>query len=380
MFSLTDPPNPNQYLNRTFADAPPGQPSALRGREFFLDSVVFNNNRTCDDCHDEANFGPGSNREMVHRDSILEPQDLKVPQLRNLYRKVGFRDSAGITTKRGFGFSHDGSDDNLFRFLNRPQFTFSPDPTFADEQRRDMEAYLLAFDTGIAPAVGYELTFIGTNNSDPVALARVDTLKGQADLNYCDLVARGRSTSQPRGYYYLGADLWKPDKVAEGNLTTTQLIATAGDRTELTILGVPKGSGQRMGNDRDGDTYLDGDERDVLSDPGNFYATPLNTGVENGPGTAAPKFALRSIAPNPFRQFTEIAFSLGRPGRVEASVYDVLGRETASLARGTWFQAGDGHLRWDGRDRSGHAAAAGVYFVRVKTDAGLWTRPVVRLW
>lgn len=375
---LVDPPNPNQYLDRSFRDAPPGAPSAVRGRDFFFNTPVFSG-RTCESCHSESNFGPGTNRQMVHRDTILEVQDLKVPQLRNLYRKGGFRDSVGATSARGFGYSHDGSDDNIFRFLHRPQFQFDPNPVTADEQRRDMAAYIVAFDTGMSPAVGFELTFDGTNGSDPTALGRVDTLKSQADLNYCDVIARGRVAGQPRGWWYLGGDLWRPDKAAESDVSTATMLALAGPGSELTVLGVPKGEGERRGLDRDNDGFLGGDEVAAGSDPGNPASTPANVGIE--PGTPKPAtFALRAVAPNPFRSFTDVTFTLGRPGRVDMVVYDVLGREVRAVARGQWFPAGNASLRWDGAGRDGRSAPAGMYFVRVKTEGAQWTRPVVRIW
>src|SRR5262249_23616736 len=47
---LAYPPNPNQFLNRTFRDAPAGSPSAERGRQFFANTPV-DAGRTCSFCH-----------------------------------------------------------------------------------------------------------------------------------------------------------------------------------------------------------------------------------------------------------------------------------------------------------------------------------------
>jgi YVTN family beta-propeller protein len=376
---LAMPPNPNQYLDRTFPDAPPGQPSAERGRLFFISTPVFSG-KACIDCHSEANFAPGTNRQMVHRDSIFETQDLKVPQLRNIYRKGGLRDTAGAQSTRGFGYTHDGEDDTPFRFLHRPQFTFDPNPVIADEERRDMQAYLFAFDTGMAPAVGYQVTFDGTNNSDATTLARVDTLEGQAALDYCDLIAKSRIDSRPRGWVYLGSGMWKGDKLAEPNLTTAQLIANAtGYGSELTITGVPKGSGIRMGIDRDRDGWFDSDEVPNY-DPGDPNSHPATTSVTPG-APAGLAFALRAIAPNPFRDGVEVSFTLARGARVDARVYDLFGREVRSVARGAWFAAGPASLRWDGRTGEGREAPAGVYFLQMSVpESGVRvTRPVVRI-
>jgi hypothetical protein len=317
---------------------------------------------------------------MVHRDSIIEAQDLKVPHLRNLYLKRGFTDEVGAQSLRGFGYSHDGSDDTPFRFLNRPQFTFDPNPTVADEQRRDMEAYLLAFDTGMAPAVGYQITFDGSNNNDAVLLGRVDTLSGQANLDYCDLIAKGRVDGYRRGWVYQAGGLWKPDRISEPDLTTAQLIALAADPpTALTITGVPKGSGNRMGIDRDRDGWWDSDEERANYDPGDPASHPTSTGVP--PGGRGAEFALHGVSPNPFRTGVDVSFTMARAARVDAAVYDLLGREVRSMARGQWMEAGPATLRWDGRSAEGRTAPAGVYFIRVNVpEAGVrWSRTVVRI-
>jgi hypothetical protein len=333
----------------------------------------------CNDCHTATNFGPGTNGQIIDDAALQEDQDIKVPQLRNMYRKTGFRDSAGVVNKRGFGFIHDGSVDNLFEFLKFPGFNFGSPQSVADANRRDMEAFLLAYDTGMAPAVGYQLTFFGANDSDPVAIARLDSLRGQAEgsTNYVDLIAKGRANGQPRGWLYLGADQWKPDKQAGANISSATLRALGGAGSEVTVTGVPEGTGQRAGLDRDRDTFLDGDELDAGSDPGNPLSTPLNVAVE--PGAGRREFELRSIAPNPFRDALDVRFTLGAGGRVDFAVYDVLGREVRSVARGLWLDAGANALRWDGRDREGRAASAGVYFVKLRTERATWVRAVVRV-
>jgi DNA-binding beta-propeller fold protein YncE len=377
---LVYPPNPNENLDRTMPDAPPGSPSALRGQDFFMNHDLDGSGKTCNSCHTASLFAPGTNRLMVAQSTIGEDQDLKVPQLRNLYKKTGFRDTAGVTNKRGFGYMHDGATDRLATVLRSGHtagFDFGATQAEADANRADLEAYLMSFDTGIAPAVGRELTFDGSNNSDPSALGTLDTLRGQGDAGNCDLIARGRLGGQKRGWLYLGSDMWKSDKAAESDISTASLVALAGLGSEVTISGVPPGCGNRMGIDRDCDTYLDGDERDANSNPGDPNSTPLN--VDVAPGAAHEEFALRSIKPNPFRAAVEVSFTLGRAGPVDLVVYDVLGREVRAVARGSRLEAGPQHLVWDGRDSGGRETGAGVYFVRLKTERATWTRPVAHV-
>jgi YVTN family beta-propeller protein len=377
---LVYPPNPNENLDRTMPDAPPGSPSALRGEDFFLHHDLDGGGTTCSSCHTAANFAPGTNHMMVADDVIGEDQDLKVPQLRNLYKKTGFRDTAGVTNKRGFGVMHDGAIDRIATVLSSghtASFDFGANQAESDANRADLEAYLMAFDTGIAPAVGRQLTFNGPNNSDPSALGTVDTLRGQADAGNCDLVARGRLSGQKRSWLYQGADLWKSDKMAESDIATAQLVALAGLGSEVTVTGVPPGSGTRTGLDRDGDGYYDGDERDANSNPGDPNSTPLN--VDVAPGAPREEFALRAVKPNPFQSSVEVSFTLGRAGAVDLVVYDVLGREVRAVARGMRLEAGPQSLRWDGRDAGGRETGAGVYFVRLKTERATWTRTVAHV-
>ena len=368
---LVYPPNPNQFLNRTFPIAPLGTPSAERGRVFFFNQQT-DGSLTCNNCHAAAAFGPGTNGQVIDHIALQEAQDIKVPQLRNLYKKTGFTDVPGVVNKRGFGFVHDGSVDNLFDFLHFPGFSFPG----GDPQRRDVEAFLLCFDTGIAPAVGYQLTFNGANNGDATALARVDTLRGQAEAGSCDLIAKGRVAGQPRGWLYQGADQWISDKAAEAPTSTADLVALAGPGLELTLTGVPVGSGQRMGLDRDRDGYRDGDELDARSDPGNPASTPGNVAVRGG---VEIQVGLSGVKPNPFRGVAEVEFALASAGAVDLRVYDVQGREVRSLLRRERLEAGPQHARWDGRRNDGGSVGAGVYYVRLKLANRVWTRTVVRV-
>src|SRR5205085_4568623 len=120
VMSLVYPPNPNQNLDRTMPDAPPGQASAARGQTFYMQNAVDGPLR-CVDCHA---LPTGTNGQVVNHTALLASQDMKVPQLRNLYTKTGFRDSAGVLNKKGFGYTHNGSIDNLFDFLEFPGFDF----------------------------------------------------------------------------------------------------------------------------------------------------------------------------------------------------------------------------------------------------------------
>ena len=103
--------------------------------------------------------------------------------------------------------------------------------------------------------------------------------------------------------------------------------------------------------------------------------------VERGPTEAVADFArprILSATPNPSRLATEVAFAVPARGPVEVQVYDVTGRLVRTLARDS-FEAGSHSLRWDGRGDAGEQTAAGVYFVKLRTEQGSSTQKLVRL-
>ncbi|MBC7909856.1 MAG: VCBS repeat-containing protein [Pyrinomonadaceae bacterium] len=250
--SLRFQPNPNQNLDRsspeTFAG---GSPSAGRY------SFIFENYApalSCNSCH-EMMPGPGSNRLIIPANLLQEPQAFKVPHLRNVYQKLGFNNTPGASTIGGFGLVHDGSDSTLFGFLSRPVFgTFANDTT----RKTNLSAFLQCFDTGFAPAVGYSQTLTAANVNESSAGGWV--LLEQQTLFNVDLIAKGTIDGRMTGLFYRrSSDDYQTDRTGVGPFTRPQLRnkILAGDT--LTVMGVPPGSGIRMGIDRNLDGVLDGD-------------------------------------------------------------------------------------------------------------------------
>jgi gingipain R len=73
--------------------------------------------------------------------------------------------------------------------------------------------------------------------------------------------------------------------------------------------------------------------------------------------------------PNPFNPSTTIAFGLPRAMRVQLVIYDVRGNLVRTLVNEI-RQAGRNEAVWNGRDRSGRAAASGVYLYQLVTPDG----------
>ena len=250
--TLTYPPNPLQNADRTFPD-PPAGPSAERGRQLFNNSPIDGGLVSCNTCHSASpGFRPGTNDLIIPAVLLGESQDFKVPQLRGLYQKIGMVNAAGKQVS-GFGYIHDGSIDSVFDFLHAPVFTFRN-----DDDRRDVAAFVLAFDTGLAPSVGLQATI--AESGDSAAGDRARLLAAQADADNCDLVVKGIYHGERRGFLYVGNGMFQPDRQADAPIPLGTLIQAVHTGSELTFTGVPPGSGRRLGIDHNSDGKLDGDE------------------------------------------------------------------------------------------------------------------------
>ncbi|HEX7880839.1 MAG TPA: FlgD immunoglobulin-like domain containing protein, partial [Candidatus Eisenbacteria bacterium] len=67
------------------------------------------------------------------------------------------------------------------------------------------------------------------------------------------------------------------------------------------------------------------------------------------------------------------ALVLAEPGPVTVDLFDVTGRKVKTLITGD-LSAGTHELSWDGRDDAGRAVASGLYFYRVITPEGVFSR------
>jgi hypothetical protein len=199
-------------------------------------------------------------------------QIFKIPHLRNIYTKIGmfgFPDSRFFDVNesgnlgdqiRGFGLTNDGVVDTVDRFLSAIVFRnnlLGPGVGIPNAQtRRDLEQYVLAFDTDLAPIVGQQITLTNTNGA--VVSPRIDLLIARARAPFAsqilggaatesDLVAKVASGGRVRGYFYeVASGTWDPDdgspNIADSTLRA--MAATAGQ--EVTFTAVPPGSGRRI--------------------------------------------------------------------------------------------------------------------------------------
>jgi hypothetical protein len=111
------------------------------------------------------------------------------------------------------------------------------------------------------------------------------------------------------------------------------------------------------------------------------YVTMTYTGGQPVAVPLAPaSFALAAPTPNPSRRGgTTLAFALPSAAVTRLALYDVRGRLVRTLVDGP-RPAGPAFVDWDGRDESGRAATAGIYFARLDaTGLGVRTTRLVVL-
>jgi hypothetical protein len=307
MLQVALPPNPVRAIDNSLT------PAQANGKAFFLGSSFTSGGPTpaatgvggatlagrfsdgvpipnfgfaCDGCHvldaSQGFFGTDGQASFEN-----ETQIVKVPHLRNAYQKVGM---FGIPNApfvnplnqphqgdqvRGTGYLHDGSIDTLFDFLQATVFNASnfgsgfPADAAGNGVRRDVEQWVLAFDSDLAPVVGQQVTLDTTN--ELVAKPRIDTLAARAAESFtskvlgagakeCDLVVKGIVGGVAHGWLGNGAapPIFTPDDgTAAISLADLEAKATTPGQA-LTFTCVTPGAGRRAGIDRDRDDVLDG--------------------------------------------------------------------------------------------------------------------------
>jgi hypothetical protein len=94
------------------------------------------------------------------------------------------------------------------------------------------------------------------------------------------------------------------------------------------------------------------------------------------PRPAVSSLRVSQAMPNPSRGPLLITLDLPRRSQVRATVHDVLGRQVRQIEDG-YRESGVQGIAWDGKDVLGHAAAPGLYLVRVQVNGERFARRVV---
>lgn len=275
---VVPPPNPVRSLDNSLTA------SQQRGHDFYFGPhpsdgfnvpgtglVLGTTTFTCNGCHaldpSQGKFGTSQNDSFEGIEQIF-----KIPHLRNLYTKVGmfgmakvpFFDSpdTGFTGPqiRGFGFTNEGSPDTIFTFFNaevfRSTLTAGSPLANGDQTRRDVEQFMLAFDSDLAPIVGQQVTL--TNQNAGAVSPRIALLERRAGTAFtskilggtvteCDLVASVVQAGTVKGFlYHPSSAAFVPGDASTplSDSALRALAAVAGQ--EVTYSCVPPGSGARI--------------------------------------------------------------------------------------------------------------------------------------
>ncbi len=84
-------------------------------------------------------------------------------------------------------------------------------------------------------------------------------------------------------------------------------------------------------------------------------------------------FELNQNYPNPFNPSTNIPFTLSQAGPVKLKVFDLMGREVATLVN-EHKAAGTHQAMWSGKDALGNAMPSGMYLYRIESNGKVQTK------
>jgi len=103
------------------------------------------------------------------------------------------------------------------------------------------------------------------------------------------------------------------------------------------------------------------------------YVADHLTDAEETADAVPSYFKLEQNFPNPFNPTTHIRFNIKESAYVRLEIYDILGRETATLVNEN-LTAGAYNVPWDGKKSDGSKAGSGAYFFRLRSGNRFITR------
>jgi hypothetical protein len=275
---VTEPPNPVRALDNSLNSAQTAGKNFFQGNRpadgvnlgFSIPGVQTS--FSCNGCHEldpaEGEFGTSKNSSF---EGIIS-QTFKIPHLRNMYTKVGMFGVAKVPVFdaadtgqlgdqiRGFGFTNEGASPTIFHFVTaavfHPQILSGFPLINPNATRRNVEQFLLAFDSDLAPITGQQVTLTSSNSS--AVGARITLMEQRANASFTskvlggtvkevELVARVVQNGTAKGFLFNPGNSTFVPSGGGTALTDAQiraLASTAGQ--EVTFTAVPTGSGARL--------------------------------------------------------------------------------------------------------------------------------------
>lgn len=153
------------------------------------------------------------------------------------------------------------------------------------------------------------------------------------------------------------------------------------------VMDMPGGEGWEFGTEVDYNDDDDGEGRDMKlksvqhTSDDNTWSNPSVMGtavlvaggaaVESHSTSIVTDYALSQNYPNPFNPSTTITYAVPKTSKVLLTVYDMLGKEIATLVNQI-KPAGEYNVTFNGAD-----LASGVYFYKLETDAQVFTNKMM---
>lgn len=229
-------PNPYQNLDRSLPTSLNGG-NAVNGQTEFQTIILNQNQDNCNVCH---LLPIGST--LLRNKMSAGPQAFKAAQLRGVYEKqlYSVRASQNID---GVGMSNDGIEGTLQEFLGNPiEF---PGLKGNTQAVNDISAFVNAFDTGMAPSVGYTRTITSANQTS--AAPDWQTLEARSVAGDCDLVVDGLLNSKVVSLQYSPSSATYTSPLpGVGPYTHKQLAYYVQQGAVLSVMGVAPGTGSTL--------------------------------------------------------------------------------------------------------------------------------------
>ena len=257
--SVSLAPNPHRTLDGALPHAIAGGNPARGESLFFAGGAGF---AACATCHTPPSGGGAG---VMSTDVMGDVQAFTVPHLTALHEKTGFAGSGPLS--RGFGFGHDGAARSIDDFLGS-HVRAAVGSSISATDRRDLAAFLMAWNTGTHASIGAQTTLGGRAPQSP---GRRNVLAAIANAGNADMIARTKVDGVERSFL-LDGGVFASDRSGE-SLTIAALDALASKSNPVTFTLVTAGTGARA-LDRDGDGARDADERDACSDPADPRSVP----------------------------------------------------------------------------------------------------------
>ncbi|MBL9139252.1 MAG: hypothetical protein JNK85_25510 [Verrucomicrobiales bacterium] len=246
--TLRHHPNPNRSGDDSLPTAFRGG-NAARGEKLFAAHLHH-----CAVCHV---LPDGTDGNVDDPRNLRLTQAVQNPALHTTYQRALLNTRPGATNLTGFGLLHDGTGGNQ----SLPTVHFYDLDALSGEQFKDVEAFVLSFNTGTAPVVGRCLTVTAGNRNRVATSEEMALLESQATkLAVCDLIVRGRWQGKSVHFIFEPTSNRYAAETSRRSWTRAEILSQLRAEDAVTFLAVPVGSGRPLSIDRDANGRPDLDD------------------------------------------------------------------------------------------------------------------------